>query len=95
MHLVGELRYSVLLLNIEAPLINAICIYCVSKLPARHVVKNKSLLACIYNLSIVESLKLLCKLCLLGKLCKCIKYLIVYLLCSVIICKPLRHRCAV
>ena len=59
MNLIGKICDSVLLLNIEASLVNSVSLNRCTKLTSCHVVKNKTLLTRIYNLSLVESLELL------------------------------------
>ena len=79
MNLLCKFSDSVLLLNIEFSLIYAVSNYLIAKLASCELVKNKALLTCVDNLSVVESLKLLGKLSFLSELLECCKDFVVNL----------------
>ena len=92
MDFICELCNAVLLFYIELALVHSVCNNRISELSAGQLVKNETLLTGIDYLAVVESLKLLCKLCLLGQLLHCSQNLFINLLCRIIVNKSLCHR---
>ena len=66
MHLVCEIRDTVLLLYIESTLVNAICLHSVTELSSCELMKNESVLSGIDHSSVVKLLELIRKLCLVS-----------------------------
>ena len=95
MNFIGKICDLLLLLYIESTFINTISLYLVSKLATCHMMKNKTFLSCIDHLSIVKSLKLLCKLCFFCQLLQCFQHLVIHCFCSIMISQSCSHGNAV
>ena len=95
MYFVCKISDLLLLFYIESTLVHAICCNSISKLSTGKLMKNKTFFTCIDHFSIVESCVFFCKLSFFCQFLKSFQYIIVYLLCSIVICHSCSHRYAV
>ena len=83
MYFIGKVSDLLLLFYIE------------TKLATCQLIKNETFLTCIDHFAIVESCVFFSKLCFFCKLFETFKYVVIYLFCSIVICKTSSHRYAV
>ena len=95
MYFVCKISDLLLLFYIESTLVHTICCNSISKLSTGKLMKNKTFFTCIDHFSIVESCVFFCKLSFFCKFLKSFQYIIIYLLCSIVICHSCCHRYAV
>ena len=92
MNFVCELSDTILLRYIEFSLILAIFDDIVAELSAAKLMENETALTCIDNSTVIQFSIFLCQSCLISECLKRIQDLVVYLLCSIAVNHPVRHR---
>ena len=92
MNFVCELSDTILLRYIEFSLILAIFDDIVAELSAAKLMENETALACIDNCTVIQLSIFFCQSCLISECLKRIQDLVVYLLCSIAVNHPVRHR---
>ena len=92
MHLVRKFSDTLLLLDIEIALVDAICDDILAKLTARQMMQHETLLTRIDDSAIIKLFELLCELRLLCKISELPKNIIIHSLCCIIIIQALSHR---
>ena len=95
MYFIGKVSDLLLLFYIESTFVNTVSCDSITKLSTCQLMKNKTFLTCIDHFAIVKSCVFFSKLCFFCKLFEAFKYIVIYLFCSIVICKTSSHRYAV
>ena len=95
MYFICKISDLLLLFHIKSTFVSTISYNVIPKLSTGKLMKNKTFFTCIDHFSIVESCVFFCKLSFFCKFLKSFQYIIVYLLCSIVICHSCSHWYAV
>ena len=79
-------------LDSESTFVNTVSCDSITKLSTCQLMKNKTFLTCIDHFAIVKSCVFFSKLCFFCQFFKTFQHFIIYLLCSIVICKTSSHR---
>ena len=95
MYFICKISNLLLLFYIESTFINAVSCNSIAKLSTCQLMKNETFFTCVDHFSIIECCVFLSKLCFFCQFLKAFQHIIIYLFCSIVICKTCRHRYAV
>ena len=92
MYFVCKISNLLLLFHIKSTFVSTISYNVIPKLSTCQLMKNKTLFTCIDYFAIIECCIFLGKLSFFCQFLKSFQYIIIYLFCSVVICKTCSHR---